>query len=108
MPRGKPSKVGDINVSANGYQYTRVETGWKLTHHLIAEKALGRPIACDETVSFKDCDRGNLSPDNIIVSKRRTSLAGKIAAIDAKIMELTNERDRLIAQQERQQRKEKV
>lgn len=109
MPRGRASKEGDTNVSANGYHYTKVEDKWRLTHHIIAEKALGRPIENDETVSFRDNDRTNLDPSNITVSKRRTSLAGKIAALDARIMELTNERDRLIAQQARvSKREEKV
>lgn len=102
MPRGKPSNVGDINISANGYSYTRTETGWRLTHHIIAEEKLGRTIESDETVRFVDGDRNNLSPDNIIVTKRKTSLRGKIARIDAQIMELQAERDRLQKQLDRQ------
>lgn len=94
--------MGDTNVSANGYHYTRVDSGWKLTHHIVAEQSLGRPIRPDETVRFKDGDRNNLSPDNIVVSTRKTSLRGKIARLDAQIMELTNERDRLKEQLARQ------
>lgn len=102
MPRGQASKVGDTNVSDNGYHYTRIATGWKLTHHIIAEKALGRPITADETVRFADGNRKNLSPDNIVVTTRKTSLKGRIAVLDARIMELTNERDRLQALYEKQ------
>ena len=108
MPRGTASKVGDTNVSDNGYHYTRVLTGWKLTHHIIAEKALGRPINADETVRFADGDRTNLAPDNIVVTQRKTSLRGRIAALNAKIMELTDERDRLVELFEKQATKENV
>ena len=101
MPRGQASKVGDTNVSDNGYHYTRIAKGWKLTHHIIAEEALGRPISADETVRFADGDRKNLSPDNIVVTQRKTSINGRIAALEAKIMELTDERDRLIAIREK-------
>lgn len=95
MPRGVAAKVGDTNVSDNGYHYTRTEGGWRLTHHLIAEEQLGRPIGRDETVRFKDSDRTNLSPDNIIVTTRRTSIRGRIAAIESKIMELQAEKANL-------------
>lgn len=104
MPRGQASKVGDVNIAHNGYHYTRCESGWRLTHHLIAESTLGRPIEPDETVSFADNDRTNLSPDNILVTKRKTSLRGRIATIEAKIMELELERDKLKAQLARQAR----
>lgn len=102
MPRGRPSKDGDTNVSANGYHYTKIGGKFRLTHHIIAERALGRPIASDETVSFGDGDRTNLDPSNIVVSKRKTSINGKIAALNARILELTAERDRLVAIKDRQ------
>jgi HNH endonuclease len=66
--RGQASKVGDTRVSANQYHYTKTEEGWRLTHHLIAEKNLGRKLKSDERVSFKDKNRKNLNADNIIVS----------------------------------------
>ncbi len=102
MPRGKQAEVGDTNTSANGYHYTRTEEGWRLTHHLVAEKKLGRPVAPDETVRFVDGDRNNLSPDNIIVTTRKTSLRGKIAKLEAQIMELTAEKERLQRQLNKQ------
>lgn len=102
MPRGKPSKDGDTNVSDNGYHYTKVGGKFRLTHHIIAEQTLGRPLEADETVRFADGDRTNLSPDNIVVSKRKTSINGKIAALNARILELTAERDRLVAIKEKQ------
>jgi len=102
MPRGKPSKDGDTNVAKNGYHYTKVDGHFRLTHHIIAEQALGRSIEPDETVSFADNDRTNLDPTNIVVSRRKTSLNGKIAALTARILELTAERDRLVAIREKQ------
>lgn len=100
MPRGQQSKIGDENTSANGYKYVRTEEGWRLKHHIIAEEKLKRPIKPDETVRFKDGDRNNLSPDNIIVTPRKTSLRGRIASLDSKIMELQAERARLQKQLE--------
>lgn len=91
MPRGKPSQDGDTYTSANGYHYTKVDGKHRLTHHIIAERQLGRPIAHDETVSFVDGNRENLSPDNIKVSKRKTSLRGRIAALESKKMEIEGE-----------------
>lgn len=100
MGRGKQSEVGETHVATNGYHYTRTETGWRLTHHIVAEQKLGRPIQKDETVRFIDSDRQNLTPDNIIVTVRRSSIRGRIAAIEAKIMELEAERDELLKQLE--------
>lgn len=96
MPRGVLSKDGDTNVSANGYHYTRHQGKWELTHRLIAIKKLGRPIRADETVKFGDSDRTNLSPNNIVVITRRRSVRGRLAAVEAKIMELEAEREELL------------
>jgi len=91
MPRGVASKDGDTHTAPNGYHYTRVNGKFRLTHHIIAEQVLGRAIASDETVRFVDGDRSNHRPDNIKVTKRKTSDAGKLAAIEAKILELQGE-----------------
>lgn len=98
MPRGTQSQIGDTNVSANGYHYTRTETGWRLTHHLIAEEQLGRPLEPNELVRFADRDRNNLSPENIIVTVKHTSTPKKrLAQVEARIAELEAERDELLA-----------
>lgn len=67
MPRGNPAKVGDTNISDNGYHYTRTAEGWRLTHHIIAEAKYNRKIDKDVTVRFVDGDRRNLNQDNIII-----------------------------------------
>lgn len=95
MPRGVVSKDGDTNVSKNGYHYTKVEGRFRLTHHIIAETLLGRPLEVDETVSFHDGDRTNLTPSNVKITRRKTNYRGRIATLDDKIREYTAERDRL-------------
>lgn len=92
MARGKAASVGDTRVSANGYHYTRTETEWRLTHHIIAEQKLGRPLADDERAVFVDKDRRNLDPRNIFVAKRgKSNLRRRRAQIEARIDELKGE-----------------
>ena len=68
--RGKSASPGDTNVAVNGYHYTRTKSRWRLTHHLLAEEKLGRPIADDEQVYFIDGNRKNLVKENIGVRKK--------------------------------------
>jgi hypothetical protein len=63
-----------------------------LTHRIIAERMLGRPLAENERVRFKDNDRRNLDESNIMVTiTREASKARRIATIEAKIDELKAE-----------------
>lgn len=93
MARGRKSKVGDTRVAANGYHYTRTEEGWVLTHRLVAERALGRPLRHDERVRFKDGDRTNYAdPDNLeVYTVKKSSIAKRRARIEARIEELKAE-----------------
>lgn len=92
MARGKEAPVGTKRTSPNGYEYTKTETGWRLSHHLVAEKKLGRPLARDERVKFKTKDKTNLSPDNIeVIIKGKSSLRRRKAMIEARIEELKAE-----------------
>lgn len=94
--RGQKSGVGDERVAENGYHYTKTETKWTLTHHLIAEQALGRKLDPDERVSFKDGKRDNLDPDNIQVSKKaRGSLRRRKAQLEARLAEIQGEIDQI-------------
>lgn len=89
MVRGRTSPVGSTRVSANGYHYTQTTKGSRLTHHLIAEQKLGRPIRDNERVVFKDGSRRNLSKDNIeVVVKGSATKARERARITARIQEL--------------------
>ena len=91
MPRGIAAKVGDTNVSKNGYHYTRTETGWRMTHHIVAEQMLGRPLDLEkEYCSFVNSkDKMNLSPSNIQVRPHRSkSQASRRAKLEAKIADL--------------------
>lgn len=83
--RGSRSNVGDVNVSSNGYHYTRTEAGWRLTHHIIMESKLGRGLEPDERVVFKDGKRTNLDPDNIEISEKgRSSIRRRRAQLIAR------------------------
>lgn len=96
MARGQKANVGDKRVAPNGYEYTRTESGWRLTHHLVAESILERPLQADEGVYFKDGKRHNLDPENIAVrEKGRGSLRRRLAHIEDRIRELSAERDEI-------------
>lgn len=99
MPRGNASKVGDTRVAQNGYQYTRTEAGQRLTHHIIAEEKLGRPLTGKDLVTFVDGDRTNLDPSNIrIRPKKVASLRSQLIKIDNKIKELQVRRTEITQQ----------
>jgi hypothetical protein len=96
MPRGQRANVGDTMVNANGYHNTRTETGWRFTHHLVAEEKLGRPLN-GEQVRFKDGDKENISPDNIeVVPLGKASARKRLARIEAQIEELQAQRKLLV------------
>ncbi len=88
--------MGDTRTSRNGYQYTRTEIGWELSHRLVVERELGIKIRPNERVRFSDGDRTNLSPENLVVyevkaktnDKRIAELEAKRDEIDAQIEEL--------------------
>src|SRR4051812_28467979 len=96
MPRGSAAAVGTERVSQNGYRYVKEPQGWKLVHQVVAERTLGRALLPNERVKFKDGDRTNLDPDNILVyTSRERSKASRIAELEAKIEELQAELDEL-------------
>lgn len=67
MPKGVTAELGAETIAQNGYTWVKTEVGWKYKHVLIAEEKLGRPLAADERVSFKDHNRNNFDPDNVEV-----------------------------------------
>lgn len=94
--RGRKSKTGDTRVAKNGYHYTRTKEKWELTHRLIVEEQLGRPLDWDERVRFLDKDRSNLDPDNLEVYKvKQASIDKKKARIESRIEELQAQLDEL-------------
>jgi DNA-directed RNA polymerase subunit L len=87
--RGSRSEVGDTRVAKNGYHYTKTEERWRLTHHILMEEKLGRPLKENERVVFVDNDRTNLDLDNLEVRIKTTStLRKKEANLVARITEL--------------------
>lgn len=98
MARGAPSPIGTVRVSQNGYHYTKTEDCWRLTHHIIAEEALGRPLHANERATFIDGDKTNLKPGNIrVVFKSAASIKKRILEIDLKMGELQYEKQQLRA-----------
>jgi len=96
MPRGQTSEVGSTLINVNGYHNTKTTSGWRLTHHLLAEEMLGRPLLPDEIVRFKDGDRRNLDKGNLeIIPRNTSSIRARIAVLQAKIDELTAEKEGL-------------
>lgn len=100
MGRGQTAEVGATRVAQNGYHYTKVPkedgTGveWRLTHHITAEKMLGRPLKDGEMVKFKDkkFKRDPYNPDGIQVIKMRTSsLRRRKAHLEERIREMQAE-----------------
>lgn len=99
MARGQKAEVGDKRVAPNGYHYTRCEGGWRLTHHIIMEKKLGRTLHDNERVVFVNGKRSDLRPDNLEVRERGTSsLRQRKARIEARIDELQAELNDIEAQ----------
>ncbi len=88
--------MGDTRTSRNGYQYTRTETGWKLSHRLVVERELGIEIGPNERVRFVDGDRTNLSPENLDVYKvKEKTNSRKVAELEAKKDDLEAEIEEL-------------
>lgn len=94
--RGKKARNGTTRTSPNGYHYTKTKGGWRLTHHIIAERTLGRLLKSGERVHFADGDRTNLSGDNLVVRKTRPkSTNSRRAHLEAKIADLQHELENL-------------
>jgi hypothetical protein len=94
MSRHRPD--GYEYQTANGYWYRKVDGEHVLLHHIIAAEKLGRPHdKSTERVIFKDHDRNNLDPGNIIVvpkkggkQKRIETLLAKKAVIEEELRDL--------------------
>ena len=99
MTRGELAPVGATKVVQNGYHYTKTVDGWRLTHHVIAEKALGRAIDTKhERVIFVDKNRTNLDPGNLmVIPKKGVTKEARRARIESKIEDLKAELEGLEA-----------
>lgn len=95
MSKGKASSIGDRNVAANGYTYEKTSTGWRLLHHLVAERTLKREITKADRVSFKNNDRTDFRPENIIVTvKADISTSGyyrRLHSIEERMVDLVDD-----------------
>jgi hypothetical protein len=104
--RGQKVDVGSTRIAPNGYHYTKVDDrgdgkpGWRLTHHIVAEKALGRKLRKDERVSFKG-KKTDLTWGNLIVAEKGTgSSRRRLAQIRARIAELQAEESEILKELE--------
>jgi hypothetical protein len=94
--RGQRSDLGAVRMSPNGYHYTRTEVGWELTHRLVAGEKLGRRLADNERVRFKDGNRSNRDPDNLeVYIAHEGSKLKKLARLKARRDELQAQIDDL-------------
>ena len=94
MGRGKTVEIGATRVSQNGYHYTKCEEGWRFTHHLTAEKHLGRPIGENEIVKILNKREPYKFDDNItVIIKRTSSLRKRKAVLEAKIADYQGQLD---------------
>ena len=101
MPRGKPSPDGSTYTAKNRYHYTKQDGKWRLTHHIIMEEILGRPLAANESVRFIDGDRTNRKPSNLKLNRKHLiTIEHRIEVIDGRIAELQSERQVLLEQLE--------
>lgn len=92
MGRGKTAQVGATRISKNGYHNTKTETGWRLTHHLTAEKKLGRPLEENEIVQFVGSKTKPYDVNNVrVIIKRTSSLRKRKAQLEVRIAELQEE-----------------
>ena len=96
---GRNYPIGHETINANGYRNVKVDlgdgkTGWRLVHQIVAEEQiLGRPLAANERVVFKDPKkRLDVRPENLTVVVVNGATATKRAAqIEARIHELMGE-----------------
>lgn len=96
--RGRAAQVGSTHITPNGYHYTRSDDKWVLTHRLMMEKELGRPLRSNERVIFRDGDKTNITLENLrLVEIKGASKAKRIANLRAKIDELQAELEELEA-----------
>lgn len=97
MGRGQAAEVGQTRVAKNGYHYTKLEDGsWRLTHHITAEKKLGRDLRPNEMVQFVD-PKFKRDPYNEagvrVIKKKTSSLRRRLAQVETRIEELNAERN---------------
>ncbi len=88
MPRGAKAKNGATRVAPNGYHYTKKNDKWHLTHRMIVEEKLGRPMLATERCFFIDGDKTNVDPENIGINEVKGGIDKKIAEIEEKISDL--------------------
>jgi hypothetical protein len=99
MVRGQPAPEGSTYIAQNGYHYTKRNGKYTATHVLVMEEKLGRKLTPNERVRFKDNDRTNFKPENLVLTvkgktsllSRRARLVARRDELNAQIQEIDNE-----------------
>lgn len=65
------SKDGYVEVKVSRFRKAKANDGWRMKHHLVWEKANGRPVPPSTMIVFADGDRSNFDPDNLVAVPRR-------------------------------------
>lgn len=89
---------GATRVAKNGYQYTKANGKWELSHRLLAEKILGRPLRKGERVIFIDGDRTNIIEENIQIQATESTKENRIAYLRHKIRTFQQELEDLLGE----------
>ena len=109
MTRGQAVEIGATRIAKNGYHYTKVEDEkgkphWKLTHWIVAEQMLGRPLRPDDKVTFIG-SKSDLSPSNIKIKKKALPpLDRRINTLKDRIADLQDELEGLQEEKKREQK----
>jgi hypothetical protein len=81
--------IGQRKTNVNGYTYEKTEEGWRPAAEVMVEAKIGRRLASNERVRFKDGNQRNLVIANLeLVTKNQKSPAAQLAAAEATIEEL--------------------
>lgn len=77
--KGRKASPGDTRIAPNGYHYTRLTDKWELTHRILMEKELGRPLQKGERVKFIDGDKTNIVIENLELTESDGGEAQELA-----------------------------
>lgn len=82
-------------TSANGYAYVKVDGEWRLKHHYVIFQQRGTWPTKDERVSFKNKDRTDFRPENIVCVPKKGGQRKRFEDLDTRIQVLLDDRNEL-------------
>lgn len=84
--KGESAEVWAEVETPQGYIHVKTPDGWKLKHRLVMEQVLGRPLAAGERIIFKDGDRKNCDPENLVLQIVKKENLSDLYAQRAKLL----------------------